>query len=80
MRFTVEFKAQVAVAAFKCGKTVAEIARIHGIHATMVTQRKGRLEKEPSGVFDRKEGSGHLPVDVDALYHKNGQIEMERDL
>jgi hypothetical protein len=45
----------------------------------MVTQWKGRLEKEAAHVFESKERHGEPPVDVDALYRKIGQIEMERD-
>ena len=78
-KFTAEFKAQVAVAALKGDKTVAEIAQLHGIHPTMVSQWKSRLEKEALHVFERKEGADAPPVDVDALYRKIGQIEMERD-
>lgn len=78
-KFTAEFKAQVAVAALKGDKTVAEIAQIHGIHPTMVSQWKTRLEKEALHVFERKEGADEPTVDVDALYRKIGQIEMERD-
>ena len=78
-KFTPEFKAQVAVAALKGDKTVAEIAQAHGIHPTMVTQWKGRLEKEAAQVVEGKVGTGEPLVDVDALYRKIGQIEMERD-
>ena len=78
-KFTAEFKAQVAVAALKGDKTVAEIAQAHGIHPSMVTQWKGRLEKEAAHVFESPERKGEPPVDVDALYRKIGQIEMERD-
>ena len=78
-KFTAEFKAQVAVAALKGDKTVAEIAQTHGIHPAMVTQWKGRLEKEAAQVFEGKAKTGEPLVDVDALYRKIGQIEMERD-
>ena len=78
-KFAAEFKAQVAVAALKGDKTVAEIAQTHGIHPAMVTQWKGRLEKEAAQVFEGKSRAGEPPVDVDALYRKIGQIEMERE-
>ena len=45
----------------------------------MVTQWKGRLEKEAAQVFEGKSRAGEPPVDVDALYRKIGQIEMERE-
>ena len=46
---------------------------------TMVTQWKGRLEKEAAHVFEGPERKGGPPVDVDARYRKIGQIEAERD-
>ena len=46
---------------------------------SVVTQWKGRLEKEAAQVFEGKARTGESPVDVDALYRKIGQIEMERD-
>ncbi|HUY10221.1 MAG TPA: transposase [Candidatus Dormibacteraeota bacterium] len=78
-KFTAEFKAEVAVAALRGDKTLAEIAQTYGIHPTMVTQWKGRLEKEAVHVFEGPERKAGPPVDVDALYRKIGQIEMERD-
>ncbi len=46
----------------------------------MVTQWKGRLEKEAAQVFEGPRRKAGPPVDVDALYGKIGKIEMERDL
>ena len=77
-KFTAEFKAQVAVAAMKGDKTVAELAQLYKIHPAMVTQWKARLEKEAVHVFE-KTGPSEPEVDVNALYRKIGQIEMERD-
>ncbi|NNM97822.1 MAG: transposase [Candidatus Dormibacteraeota bacterium] len=79
-KFTAEFKAEVAVAALMGDKTVAEIAQTYGIHPTMVTPCKGRLEKEGAQVFEGAERNAGPPVDVDALYQKLGQIGMERGL
>jgi transposase-like protein len=78
-KYTAEFKAQVAVAALKGDKTLAELAQAYGIHPTMVTQWKGRLEKDAAQVFESPDRKGEPPVDVDALYRKIGKIEMERD-
>ena len=78
-KFTAEFKAEVAVAALRGDKTLAEIAQTYGIHPTMVTQWKGRLEKEAAQVFEGKGRAGEPPVDVDARYRKIGQIEMGRE-
>ena len=64
----------MAVAALKGDKTVAEIAQTHGIHPTMVTQWKGRLEKEAAQVFEGKSRAGEPPVDVDALYWRSARL------
>ena len=79
LKVTAEFKAEVAVAAVRGDRTLAEIAQTYGIHPTMVTQWKGRLEKGAAQVFEGPERKAEPPVDVDALYRKIGQIEMERD-
>jgi hypothetical protein len=46
---------------------------------TSSAQWKGRLEKDAAHVFEGSERKAGPPVDVDALYRKIGQIEMERD-
>ena len=51
---TAEFKAQVAVAALKGDKTAVEIAQTYGIHPTMVTPGKGRLDDGTACVFESK--------------------------
>ncbi|MHB8312348.1 MAG: hypothetical protein ACYDD0_03470 [Candidatus Dormibacteria bacterium] len=40
---------------------------------------EGLLEKEAAQVFEGPERKAGPPLDVDALYRKLGQIEMERD-
>jgi transposase-like protein len=75
------FKAQVALAAFKGDKTVAELASQHSIHPTLIHGWKKQLLAGAEGIF----GSPPQPDDKVAealqaqLYAKIGRLEMELD-
>jgi transposase len=56
------FKAKVALEALKGEETVSELARLFGVHPTMIHQWKRALLEGASGVFER--GSRKAP-DVD---------------
>lgn len=77
-KFKSSFKAQVAVEALKGDQTVVEIAQRYGIHPTLVNQWKKRLLESAPLVFDKSEGK-EPEVDVNVLYRKIGQLEVERD-
>lgn len=76
-KFTAEFKAEVAVAALRGDKPLANVkpkgGHLDGANGDHVG------EKEAAHVFEGPERRAGPPVDVDALYRKIGQIEMERD-
>ena len=45
------FKAKVAVAALKGGKTLAELVRQYGVHPNQITDLKNQLFKGAANVF-----------------------------
>ena len=46
-----KFKAQVALEAIRGGKTIAEIAAHHEVHATQVTSWKNEVLENLAGIF-----------------------------
>lgn len=78
-KYTAEFKAQVALAAMRGDKTVAELAQQYEVHSTLIVQWKKRLQEDASTLFERKKEDEQSAIDTDALYKKIGQLEMERD-
>lgn len=73
-----EFKAQVALAALQGDKTIAELAQVFGVHPTMINAWPRQLVEHAATALECK-ASSEEAVDVQALYPKIGQLEMERD-
>jgi transposase-like protein len=79
-KYKSEFKAQVALEALRGDKTLAELAQAYGVHPTLINNWKRQLVENAAAVFERgqkpdTEGQAQL----DALYKKIGQLEVERD-
>jgi len=78
---TAAFKAQVALAAFKGEKTVAELASQHAVHPTLIHAWKKQLLGGAEGLF-----GSPPPVEDKAaqalqseLYEQIGRLKMELD-
>lgn len=79
-KYKPDFKATVALEALKGDKSTAELAQIYKVHPAQITNWKKQLLEGATKVFE----SGATPkdenhIDVDALYKKIGQLEVERD-
>jgi len=76
---TASFKAQVALAAVKGDRTVAELASVHRVHPTLIHAWKKQLVSGADGVFQ----SGTRPMDQEheelqsKLYEQIGRLQAE---
>lgn len=76
------FKAQVALAAVREDKTLAELAQQYDVHPNQITEWKRQLSEGASQVFGGApaEGTSSSAVaDLTALHAKIGQLTLEND-
>ena len=81
-RFKASFKAEVALAALRGDRTIhrgQDLARQHKVHPTLIAEWRRQLLEGAGSVFERGAPKEEEGVDVDGLYRKIGQLEMERD-
>ena len=72
------FKAQVALAACKGDKTLAELATQFGVHPTQITEWKQHLLARAVDVFGGTKSTSDVP-DLKVLHAKIGQLALEND-
>jgi len=72
------FKAQVALAAAKGDKTLAELSEQFHIHPTQVTEWKQQLLARAADVFGGSKPTAEMP-DLKTLHAKIGQLALEHD-
>ena len=73
------FKAQVALAALKCDKTLAELAQQYDLHPNQITDWKRQLTERAVQVSgDAGSPAGGDP-DLTKLHAKVGQLTLEDD-
>jgi transposase len=80
-RYTKEFKAKVALEAFKSQKTINEIASEFGIHVSQINDWKRQLLAGLPEVFDRKgeRREAANEAEKDRLYCQIGKLQVEVD-
>ena len=76
---TAAFKAQVAVAAVRGDKTIAELASLHGVHPTLIHAWKKHLLGGAEGLFDSgATASGRGDEELQSkLYEEIGRLQAE---
>lgn len=72
------FKAQVALAAVKGEKTLAELAEHFSVHPTQITEWKQQLLARAADVFGGTTPPVEAP-DLKTLHAKIGQLTLEHD-
>ena len=72
------FKAQVALAAIKGDKTLAELAEQFRVHPTQITDWKQQLLVRAADVFGGNTSTADTP-DLKTLHAKIGQLALEND-
>ena len=74
------FKANVALAAMKGEKTLAELARQFDVHPNQITQWKAQLLDGVADVFGKdKSEAAASSVDLKSLHAKIGELTLEKD-
>lgn len=71
-------KAQVALAAVKGDKTLAELAEQFSVHPTQITEWKQQLPARAADVFGGTKPSTEAP-DLKTLHAKVGQLTLKND-
>jgi len=72
------FKAQVALAAIKGDKTLAELAEQFSVHPTQITDWKQQLLARAADVFSGSHPPSDTP-DLKTRHAKIGQLTLEND-
>jgi len=76
---TPAFKAQVALAALKSDKTLAELAQQYDIHPNQITDWKRQLTERAVQVFGDASSPASSDPDLTKLHAKIGQLALEND-
>lgn len=77
-KFSAGFKSQVAIEALKERESLAELSKRFEVHPNMISKWKQEFIEHGAEVFKKKKESGN-EIDVDKLYSKIGELEMEND-
>ena len=80
-RFSAEFKARVALEALVGDRTMAELAKKHGVHPNMIALWKRQAREGLPEVFLKGNGSASAEKDAEIkrLHEKIGQLSVEND-
>jgi transposase len=78
-KFTSAFKAKVAIDALKERETLADLSARYEVHPTMISKWKQEFIDLAVQVFDKKPLVEEPLEDIEKLYSKIGQLEMEND-
>lgn len=78
-KFTSAFKAKVSIEALKERETLADLSTRFEVHPTVISKWKQEFIELSCSVFETKATVDEPVQDVEKLYSKIGQLEMEND-
>jgi transposase len=78
-KFTAAFKAKVVIDALKERDSLAALSSRYKVLPAVITKWKKEFLESAAHVFENKQGVDEPAQDVDKLYSKIGQLEMEND-
>ncbi len=79
-KFSSAFKAQVAIEAIKERDSLADLSKRFEVHPNIISKWKQEFQERSVDVFDNKKSTDtDSEVDLEKLYAKIGQLEMEND-
>lgn len=78
-KFTSAFKAKVSIEALKERETLADLSTRYELHPSIISKWKQEFIELSASVFENKILVGEPVVDLDKLYSKIGQLEMDND-
>ena len=78
-KFTGAFKAKVAIEALKERQSLAEISKHFEVHPNIISKWKKEFLENSAQVFDQQSKEAEKEIDIEKLYAKIGQLEIEND-
>jgi transposase-like protein len=78
-KFTGAFKAKVAIEALKERESLAELSKHYEVHPNIISKWKRDFLENSANVFDHQSKEQEKEIDVEKLYAKIGQLEIEND-
>ena len=78
-KFTGVFKARVVIEALKERESLAELSKRFEVHPQLISYWKKEFLEKAEGVFEKKSSENAVTDDIEKLYTKIGQLEVEND-
>jgi len=78
-KFSGTFKVRVVIEALKERESLAELSKRFEVHPQLIGNWKREFLEKADGVFDKKSSENTCTEDIEKLYSKIGQLEMEND-
>lgn len=78
-KFTNDFKSKVVLETLRERQTISELAQKYEVHPNQITTWKKEFLNKAPLVFDQQDIHTGQGIEIDKLYAKIGQLEMEND-